>query len=205
MKKLKLAMNGQPTPEQTFIMDSLAKFFTYDKNRTFADSQEFFEDHGAYGSAIRKLKPEKLDKETVKEIAFRVNQDENGKVGDVQNFMVDVNRAEQNLAFYPHFKLLFKITQMSVTVKKREGLQRKIAGSADSTKNLDIEIETWTTISKNLDFGNELKAEAERMGREEIDVLKQKHAALNKQIENVEKVIENFATDYFAELTAAEN
>jgi len=67
--------------------------------------------------------------------------------------MLEVDRAEENLPFYPHYKLLFKITQMAITIKKRDGLKRKLDGSAEGLKQLTIDIETWETISKNLDFG----------------------------------------------------
>ena len=91
-------------------MDSLAKFFTANPDSTFKDTPEYFSDHLAFGAMIRKVKPEKLDRETCKKIAHRVNQDEDQKVGDIQNYMVEVERAETNLPFYPHYKLLFKIT-----------------------------------------------------------------------------------------------
>ena len=70
------AMNGGASKEQVFIMDSLAQFFTADPNATFKGNQEFFTDHLAFGAAVRKVKPEKLDRDACKTIAHKVNQNE---------------------------------------------------------------------------------------------------------------------------------
>jgi len=67
------AMAANPNEIHVFIMDSLAKFFTADPNSTFKDAPEFFTDHLAFGAIVRKVKPEKLDRETCKKIAHRVN------------------------------------------------------------------------------------------------------------------------------------
>ena len=115
--------------------------------------------------------------------------------------MTDVNRADENLPFYPHYKLLFKITQMAITIKKKIGLERKLAGSAESSKQLEIDIETWETIAENLKFGTELKAEADRMRKEEIDTLEQKHTSLKEEIAKLDGV--DFIGEYFAELGTA--
>ena len=67
------AMATEPDQRQVFIMDSLAKFFTANPDATFKDTQEFFADHLAFGAIVRKVKPEKLDREACKKIAHRVN------------------------------------------------------------------------------------------------------------------------------------
>ena len=42
---------------------------------------------------------------------------------------------------------------MAITIKKRDGLKRKLDGSAEGLKQLNVDITTWETIAKNLDFG----------------------------------------------------
>ncbi len=54
--------------------------------------------------------------------------------------------------------------------------------------------------AKNLEFGEELKDEANRMRREEIATLNQKHDSLKEEMSKIEEKLANFAKDYFAEL-----
>ena len=45
----------------------------------------------------------------MRQIALRINQDDEGAIGDVQQFMIDENNIEFNEAFYPHYKIVFKL------------------------------------------------------------------------------------------------
>jgi len=151
-----------------------------------------------FGAAVRKVKPEKLDKDTCKKIAYRVNQDAEKEAGDVQQYMTDKLRAAENLPFYPHYKLLFKLTQMAISIRKKNGLEKSLAGTSERNKGLQVNVDTWETISKNLEFGKMLKAEAERMRNEEIAVLQKKHEELKTEIGKIKDV--DFVKEYFAAL-----
>ena len=66
--------NGTATNEQKFIMDSLAKLFSGSDKATFENKfDDYFCDAQQFGSTVRKAKPEKLEKDLVREIAYRVN------------------------------------------------------------------------------------------------------------------------------------
>ena len=71
---VKFAMDGTATKEQKFIMDSLAKLFSGDPDATYASKyDDYFFDAQQFGSTVRRVKPEVLEKDLVKEIAHRVN------------------------------------------------------------------------------------------------------------------------------------
>ena len=55
-------------------MDSLAKLFSADENASYESKfDDYFADHLIFGSNIRRARPELLDRECVKGIAYKVN------------------------------------------------------------------------------------------------------------------------------------
>lgn len=71
---VKLAMDGAATKEQKFIMDSLAQLFSGEPGATYASKyDDYFFDAQQFGSTVRRVRPEVLEKDLVKEIAHRVN------------------------------------------------------------------------------------------------------------------------------------
>ena len=55
-------------------MDSLAKFFTGDADATYESAfDEYFATAELYGAIVRRVKPEKLEKDVVRGIAHKVN------------------------------------------------------------------------------------------------------------------------------------
>lgn len=193
------AMAAGASETHKTIMDSLAQFFTADPSSTYAATKDvFFVDASVYGQQIRKTKPEKLDKEAVKRIAQLVNQDENKEPGSIQKEMIDPLKAGENLPFFVHYKLLFKLCQMAISLRKMKGIEKSLAGTNEKNKALQVQVDTYETISKNLAFGEQLKAEAERMRKEEIAVLQRKHESLKEEIAKIKDV--DFVKEYFASL-----
>jgi len=139
-----------------------------------------------------------MDKEVVKAMAYRVNCDAEKEAGDIQKAMTDKLKAEENLIFYVHYKLLFKLVQMGISIRKMNGLQKGINATVERNKELDVKVTTWKTISDNLAFGTMLKSEADRMRNEEIATLQKKHDMLKEEIEKIES--KDFVQDYFSSL-----
>ena len=197
MQAVNLAM-AQPNAIHTFILDSLATYFAGEPT-TYADHKEdFFADEQVYGQQVRKCKPEKVEKNLVKTIAHRVNCDAEGVEGDVQKFMTEKLNAAENLPFYVHYKLLFKLTQMAISRRKMAGIGKSLGAATEKNKGLEVQKKTWETISENLSFGKLLQSEAERMRNEEIAVLTRKHEALKEEIAKIEE--KDFVKEYFEAL-----
>lgn len=112
--------------------------------------------------------------------------------------MIDPLNATENLPFYVHYKLLFKLCQMAISIRKMKGIEKSLAGTNEKNKTLQVQVDTFETISKNLAFGEQLKAEAERMRKEEIAVLQRKHESLKEEIAKIKDV--DFVKEYFASL-----
>ena len=189
--------------EQEFLLNSLAKIFTANEGASWDDAavhEECFKDAGVFGSWIRKVKPEKLDKECIKGIAYRINQDGDGKPGDIQEYMCSVENSPNNIDFFPFYKLLFKLCQMSIITRKRNNFQKKQAVNQISIDQIQTDVETQATISQNLDFHKELSDEAARMRSNEITQLQEKHNQLKTEIGKIEG--KDFVQDYFADLLA---
>ena len=109
------------SPEQQFIMDSLAQMFTGDAGASYKSAfDEYFFNADAYGGIVRRARPEKLAKDHVRGIAHRVNYDSEGQIGDVQNYITDGENALTNADFFVHFKILYKLCQMALTTQRRD-------------------------------------------------------------------------------------
>ena len=69
---------------------------------------DYFVDASAFGSTVRRCKPENLGRDEVKEIARRVNADQ-GKAGDIQVNILDQDNFNVNKDFYVQFKICYKL------------------------------------------------------------------------------------------------
>ena len=124
-------------------MNSLAQFLTGEESATWESKfDDYFADAGVFGSQIRRIRPERLEKDVVKSIAHRVNQDSEGTTGDIQNFILDADNVAINGPFYPHFKLLFKATQMSLSIKRRDAYSVKQSVNDGKIAEIATDIET---------------------------------------------------------------
>ena len=198
IKAVNAALAAGANPIHTYIMDSLATFFAGEQTTYAATKAEYFADPNVFGQQIRKVKPEKLDKELVKAMAHRVNQDSEAQPGDVQKHMTSKESCADNLIFFVHYKLLFKLTQMGISIRKMNGLTKGLKVTEDRNKQLQVKATTYQTISDNLAFGPMLKNEADRMRNDEIATLQTKHDMLKAEIEKITE--KDFVQEYFASL-----
>ena len=192
-------MEAGVTKEQQFIFDSLAQIFTGNADSNYrAAFDEYFATAEAYGGIVRRAKPEKLGKDALRSIAHRVNQDADGNMGDVQNFIVEGENALTNIDFFVHFKILYKLTQMGLTAQRRDAYAEKMSGNDSRLHEIEEKVATQEQIADNLKFGEMLAEEATRMRTVEIAELSEK---LNKLREEIEKLKgQDFEAVYFAEL-----
>lgn len=115
----------------------------------------------------------------------------------MQNYITQADNAPVNVDFFAHYKLLFKMCQMSLTTKRMTGFERKQAKSDESISEIQTQMETYQAISKNLDFHKELTNEADRMRTCEIALMQKKHDSLKGEMTAMEK---DFVAEYFASL-----
>jgi hypothetical protein len=109
-----------------YILDSICIFLTGSTDATFAkNGQEFFTDEKVYGESIRKCKPETLDKNFLREIANKINTDTDGKSGAIATAITQVDEPTKYINFFCHFKVLFKLVQIGLSVKKQEKLEKE--------------------------------------------------------------------------------
>ena len=196
---LQKRIDGGVEKEQQFIFDSLAQIFTGNADSNYkAAYEDFFSTAEAYGGIVRRAKPEKLGKDQLRAIAHRVNQDADGNIGDVQNFITEGENALTNVEFFVHFKILYKLTQMGLTTQRRDAYAEKMGGNDSRLNEIKEKVATQEQIAENLKFGEMLAEEATRMRTVEIAELSEK---LNKLREEIEKLKgQDFESVYFAEL-----
>lgn len=89
---------------------------------------------------------------------------------------------------------------MSLTIQRRDAYIAKQSKNSGSKAQIQTDMETQKTISKNLNFATELANEAQRMRDVEIAQLSAKHESLKEEIAKLEGV--EFTKEYFSELLA---
>lgn len=69
-----------------FLLDGITQFLTGKEDATFEkQGEQYFSDEATLGTALRKVKPEVLDKDHLKQIANKIKIDSDGQPGEVYN------------------------------------------------------------------------------------------------------------------------
>ena len=126
--KSMIAQNSQYDATMRYVLDSMMQLLRGKTSATYAsEGQTIFADEKTYGENVRKCKPEILDKGDLQSMAERININSSGKAGDIAESITDHNQPQKYLHFFCHFKVLFKLVQIGLSVKKMVKLQKEKA------------------------------------------------------------------------------
>lgn len=142
---------------------------------------KFFSEEN-YATEVRKAKPELLDKDDLKRIAMAINLDEEGQPGRVQQKILSVDDPTKYIAFFCHFKVLFKLVQIGLSKKRQANLQRKLDANTKQLSDNDKQIDTEELAIENLSVHHLMAKEAQRLRTTEIQFLNGKKSSLEKRI-----------------------
>lgn len=109
----------------TYILDNLMKFVTLNMNATYAKDGEKEFTAKTFGESIRKCKPQNLDKDDLKKMAAEINQDAEGKQGSIARQIVQTDEPAKYTEFFAHFKVLFKLVQIGLSMKRVNQIKKK--------------------------------------------------------------------------------
>jgi hypothetical protein len=86
------------------------------------------------------------------------------------------------LLFYCHFKILFKLVQIGLSVKRVKNIQRKLDNENNSITELKNEFDDESAVLDELNTANTMRNEAQRIQDNEIYVLTEKRNNLTARI-----------------------
>jgi hypothetical protein len=185
---IKMIMSDGMKRNQTmvYILDKLCAILSGDANQTFASKGLAIFDVLNYGSEVRKAKPFMMDKDWLSDVARQINVDANGNAGPIQQQILDVSDPHRYLAFFCHFKVLFKLVQMGLTQKRLNNLQKKLDQTTAEMNTIERAIYEEEQAIHNLRFQNEMRLEAERIRNNDIKFLSEKKNMLETRIHTLQ-------------------
>ena len=97
-----------------------------------------------------------------------------GRKGALLAAVSDSTQADAMLPFFSYFKVLYKLAQMGMTLKKKQSLQRKAETSKRELEELTISQTSAQRLVDNLSFHERMTAQAERIRQGELAALHNK-------------------------------
>lgn len=144
----------------TYILDGLMKFINKNIKATFADDGKDVFDTKNFGEAIRRCKPEALDKDDLKKMAHEINQDAEGAQGTIAKAIVQTEDPSKYLDFFCHFKVLFKFVQIGLSCKRQVQLQKKLDQVELEIQELKSKVKDEEKVLEELSFHENMRREA---------------------------------------------
>ena len=166
IKQIFASNKGDDT--MTYILDNLMKIVTKEKGASFDKNGAEIFTVANYGESIRRCKPESLDKDDLKDIAQKINQDAEGSQGVYAKNITQTNEPTKYLDFFCHFKVLFKLVQIGLSVKRLDNLEKKKDKISKDVQELKSKIQDEEQVAEQLGFHENIRKEAQRIFDQEI-------------------------------------
>merc|ERR1712110_298283 len=145
-----------------------------------------------------------MSREFIQAVANQVNQKVEGDKtvkGDILERLSNPENATNNLPFFTYFKLLFKLAQIGMTLKKKQSLEMKQLDADQVIKDKEVEIISMRGLVSNLDFHQRISAQVQRTVDEDIAAIVSKQQRIYNEIQRAQtNVGENFKQEYFSTL-----
>lgn len=199
VKKIMRDSNEGDLAIPTAVLDALCQFLSENSTSSWRTvGADIFSTEATFGQAVRKCNPAALEKEHISQIGYRVNRDQKDMEGDIVSAMMNANYVNELSPFYPYFKVLFKLVQSGLTLKKKMNLQRQQVNYDKQIEEIKVKIETQKALIKNLDFHKRMTQEAERIQAGEYEAIASKQLRLQQTYDQIASA--NHVADFFAGL-----
>lgn len=128
-----------------------------------------------------------MDKDDLKTIAEKINLNGEGQPGDIQAKLLNAEDPTKYILFFAHFKVLFKLVQAGLSIKRMNNLQRKLEANRKDVAVCEKVITDEEAVIGNLHFVDIMEQEAQRIRNDEANFLGQKKTELDKRMNELQK------------------
>lgn len=112
------------------ILDDIAKFVTENPDTNWKTHEKKLSDYNALMIELRKIMRSNLDKTVIeammKDITGESDDKESKPDGAVYAALCDEKKVSEYIEFFPYFRLVHKICDLAMTVKKKENFVKKV-------------------------------------------------------------------------------
>ena len=203
IKEVKKVMNARQSTAigtATQILDRICQFLDASPDATFAnEGATIFDSAESFASATKSCDPAAMEKSFIQDVAESVNMTQDGVKGSLLKSVSDSTAADAMLPFFPYFKVLYKLCQMGMTLKKKQSLQRKAETSKRELEELEISQVSAQRLVDNLGFHERMTAQANRIRSSELATMVAKKEQLEQKMREL-MIYENeqaFRQQYF--------
>lgn len=206
-KKLE-AINRQMSvdndPNLAFILNNMAKFLDMnEKSDYFSCKSKYFDNHAAFGDAVRKMDNSVMSKEFCESLMKDITGG-SSEGGRVAKALVQADNLSKYVDFYCFFKALSKMVFLAVTMRKEQNFKRKIASGQKQSDKLFAKVDMQKAQVNALDVHLTVSAEANRMYVEEEQFITEKlEKARNAEGELISQ-LDQLTASFFEGLPAVE-
>ena len=120
------------------------------------------------------------------------------KQGTILAAMLDAVQGALLIPFMPYFKLLFKLCQIGLMMKKKQSLERKQIDADEYIADKTVKIASASALIDNLSFHERITAQILRTNEQDISAITNKQDRLRREIERTQQyTTADFKQDYF--------
>lgn len=165
------------------ILDRICSLVDGNQDGSYAvQGLDIIDSETGFSSKVKKCDPSKLDKAYLSQLAGEITMDNDGRRGKILESLMSSSGVQDNVVYFPFFKVLFKLNQIGLTVRNRNALQRGIEGTEKTIAEAKISMDSTFELMENLNFQESMMAEMERSRNEDMQVIVNKQSELQQKI-----------------------
>ena len=142
LKQIKRIMDVKMSPvlgTAEIILNKICQFLDANEEATFEkEGQTIFDSAESFNSACKSCDPAAHEKVFIQSVAESVNMSVDGVRGSLLELVANPDTSSDMVPFFPYFKVLYKLCQMGMTMKKKQSLERKAENSKKEMEDLKI-------------------------------------------------------------------
>jgi len=204
LEKINRVIQTDNDPNLVFILDNMARFMDANEKASYHSVRDkYFASHQAFTDAIRKMDNSAMSKEFCEELMKQITGG-SSEGGHVARALVAPDNLGKYVEFYPFFKALSKMVFLAVTMRKERNFRRKISSGMKQVDKLEAKVEMQRVQIRALDVHMVVRAEADRMFRDEEKFIKEKLETTEQQIAQYAEKQAGLVDEFFAALPQSE-
>ncbi len=191
-------------PHLVFILDNMARFMDGNEKASYHSTRDkFFASHQAFTEAVRKMDNSAMSKEFCEDLMKQITGG-SSEGGAVAKALCAPDNLGKYVEFYPFFKALSKMVFLAVTMRKERNFTRKISSGMKQVDRLEAKVDMQRQQIRALDVHLVVRAEADRMFRDEEKFIKEKLERTEEQIAQYTEKQEKIVDEFFSALPQSE-
>ena len=120
------------------VLAKICQIVSKSESATYeVEGLDIFSSEAVLSSAVKKCDPSEMKKEYLSSLAAEITMDSEGQRGKVLGALMST----ENVAYFPFFKVLFKLNQIGLTKRNWNSIKKSIEGTEKTIKEAKISMD----------------------------------------------------------------